>query len=832
MDDEDQDDTDEDTVRALGDEGFDEPEVEEEEEEEEEEQQGGGYQAGEGGQGHQGQGAEDEEFALPERSAIKKVQIRLEFISALRTAKLDDSGLEPWVIERLRNPIQAPLQLDDRGIIYSMRLFFLLERSSKATYTNVAELEREFHPEMNILSLDQVKRQIQKSSGVVPLIHHMCPNSCIAYTGPRYSKLMSCPKCKESRYDPVILAESNGKKLVPLQEFYTIPLGPIMQALFRTVEGCKNMAYFMEFMKDVLKSVDPLTNEIVIESYDDCGTGSEFIEAVLRGHIKQNDIVVMFSLDGAQLYKGKKSDCSIYIWVIFNLSPDLRYKKKYVIPGGFIPGPKKPEDTDSFLFPGLHHVAALHNEGGLKIWKASTNEVVTSDPFLAQLTADRVGLPAINGMAGHTATYGCRTNCDTKGRHKPEAPQYYPAHLQPSNYTVPECNHGDVDVANVSHVQPDEYHKNLVFVMKSPNITEYAHRRAMTGISGPSIFHGISARHRFSIPGSFPIDLMHLVSLNVPDLLVKLWRGTIVCDPSDNKRLWTWAVLKNLVWERHGKLVEDATPYLPGSFDKAPRNPAAKMSSNYKAWEFLIYIFGLCPGILHTILPDAYWKNFCKLVAAMRILHQKSIKPDLLKKARDLIVDFVKEFELLYYSRKVERIHFCRQSIHALLHLCDEVIKLGPGAGHTQYTMERTIGNLGEEIKQPSNPYKNLSERGLQRAQATAMKAMYPEFDKDKDTKGPPRGSLMLGDGFILLRAMDRTARVPTSAERIALQKFMEKFDEDVDDNTILKVTKWSRLRLPNGQNARSAWKENLKPLKKVRMSRNVKVCGTIIMSK
>ncbi|KAI1795269.1 hypothetical protein LXA43DRAFT_874110, partial [Ganoderma leucocontextum] len=37
------------------------------------------------------------------------------------------------------------------------------------------------------------------------------------------------------------------------------------------------------------------------------------------------------------------------------------------------------------------------------------------------------------------------------------------------------------------------------------------------------------------------------------------------------------------------------------------------------------------------------------------------------------------------------------------------------------------------------------------------------------------------------------------------------------------KVRKWARLRLPNSQIARSAWKETLKPLDKLRMSRNVK---------
>ena len=43
--------------------------------------------------------------------------------------------------------------------------------------------------------------------------------------------------------------------------------------------------------------------------------------------------------------------------------------------------------------------------------------------------------------------------------------------------------------------------------------------------------------------------------------------------------------------------------------------------------------------------------------------------------------------------------------------------------------MERTIGNLGQEIKQPSNPYANLSQRGLIRAQVNALKAIIPALD-------------------------------------------------------------------------------------------------------
>ena len=101
----------------------------------------------------------------------------------------------------------------------------------------------------------------------------------------------------------------------------------------------------------------------VVEVYVDFCKGSDYLEAVQRGDIKPNDVVLMISLDGAQLYESKESDCWIYIWVVMNLSSDKRYKKRYVLPGGFIPGPNKPKNVNSFLFPGFHHLAALQNEG-------------------------------------------------------------------------------------------------------------------------------------------------------------------------------------------------------------------------------------------------------------------------------------------------------------------------------------------------------------------------------------------------------------------------------------------------------------------------------------
>jgi hypothetical protein len=63
------------------------------------------------------------------------------------------------------------------------------------------------------------------------------------------------------------------------------------------------------------------------------------------------------------------------------------------------------------------------------------------------------------------------------------------------------------------------------------------------------------------------------------------------------------------------------------------------------------------------------------------------------------------------------------------------------------------IGNLGEEIKQHSNPFANLSQHGIRHARVNALKAMIPDLEQSKATEDLPRGAINLGNGYILLCA-------------------------------------------------------------------------------
>ena len=65
---------------------------------------------------------------------------------------------------------------------------------------------------------------------------------------------------------------------------------------------------------------------------------------------------------------------------------------------------------------------------------------------------------------------------------------------------------------------------------------------------------------------------------------------------------------------------------------------------------------------------------------------------------------------------------------------------------------------------------------------------------------------------------------------RLCEAKALAAYIQKLNGNHVLgphfcpKIARWARLRLPNGQVARSRWKESHKPLNKIRVSRNVKV--------
>ena len=745
---------------------------------------------------------------------LANMKSNLEFVGMVENATLE-SQFSPAVLRDFRNP--QGLQFspsDDEDLRLSIKLFIssLDHNQSQIGYAKNREAILDRYPDSEVLSYDRVKQRVSNLSGVITLKNDMCVDSHVAFTGP-FAHLERCPRCGQSRYDEAKLAKSGGKKKVPRKVFTTFPVGPQLQACWKSPETAQKMLYRRHKTEEILRAQGQGEDY----AFDDVFCGTDYLDAVENGKIKEYDTVVMLSIDGAQLHRNKKSDCWIYIWIILDLAPDQRYKIRNILPGGIIPGPNNPKHLDSFLFPGLAHLSALQKEG-LHIWDGYNSVAAISFIFLLLVLADAIASAQLTGSVGHHGRKGCRILCELPGRNKPCGSHYYPVLLRPLDSNDDGSNHPSFDINNLPPVDPLAYRRNLNHVLSSPNEAEYRRRRLDTGIRKATIFDGL--KDILEPPTCFPGDIMHQPVINLTSLMLELWRAqgnTRSGDDSDDE--WPWAVLKGDVWKAHGKAVAEAASHFPQSFDRTPRNPAEKISSGYKAWESLLYFYGLGPGLFYGLLPEVYYRHYCKLVVGIRIMYQNTITPPQLRLAHQHLIEWVMEFEVLYYQQKTARIHFVHQCIHSLVHLVPETIRIGPPSLSAQWTMERVIGHFGLLLKQPSNLFANLTEQAKKIAEINAIVAMWPSLEPvQKD----PRGSIDLGDGYLLLWPKDHKPYRLSPAEWDALTTFYS----GLPNGSIAKrsVCRWGRLRIPNGQTARSYWKEVIRVPRSARTDRMLKV--------
>ncbi|KAF8183845.1 hypothetical protein K438DRAFT_1974872 [Mycena galopus ATCC 62051] len=582
--------------------------------------------------------APDEPQNLPDNELEKSFHefgATNKFIAGLRNASLEDEKerLDPDLVHRLRNPIQGVLELDPDERL-AIDIFLSLTNTSVKTYESIRAAIQRRHPDSQLMSYHLVKKLIAELSGIKPIVRDMCINSCLGYTG-AFHDLEACKYCGEPRYN----LQRPGVQ-VPRKQFQTYPLGLQLQVLRRSPEGAAEIRYRVRYTEQVLAELES-TDGVRTSPYTDFFDGSDYLEAVEAGKIKSHDNVIFLSVDGAQLYQNKTSDCWIGIFIIANCSPQTRYKLQGICPNVVIPGPGKLKNLDNFMYPG------------------------------------------------------------------------------------------------------------------------------------------------------------------------------------DSRTAWDWVVLTGETWERHGKAVANCTKWIPGSFDRPLRNPAEKISSGYKAWEFMLYFFGLGPALLYGILPPKYYRNYCQIVRAIRILVQEEISPEELLESHQLTTLFSNGFELLYGQRIADRLHFVRPVVHTLSHYAPKTTRQGPGNIYSQWALERTIGKLGREIRQHSNPYANLSQQALQRCQVNALVSIIPDLEPSKDKL--PISAIDLGGGYRLLRMCDSTSRPVRECEAVAIRHYIEdEFGEDAVEAWRPSVVRWARARLSTGQIAKSLWKEERQT--EARVSRQVKI--------
>ncbi|KAG1901531.1 uncharacterized protein F5891DRAFT_1187391 [Suillus fuscotomentosus] len=137
---------------------------------------------------------------LHHMARLNDAQDAMAFITALRKASFDDphSCLPDNAIHRLRHPPRELPDATNPDLIQSLKYYFA-DTTIKA-YNAIHGATMEQHPEDDIYTHYRIQQAIAELSGVVPIVHDMCINTCLAFTGP-FTHLDQCPRCREDHWD-------------------------------------------------------------------------------------------------------------------------------------------------------------------------------------------------------------------------------------------------------------------------------------------------------------------------------------------------------------------------------------------------------------------------------------------------------------------------------------------------------------------------------------------------------------------------------------------------------------------------------------------------------
>ncbi|KIL59916.1 hypothetical protein M378DRAFT_84448, partial [Amanita muscaria Koide BX008] len=172
---------------------------------------------------------ESSEFDPWPRATLPNLVLAQEMIDAIRSATLADDIKNEAMLNSLRKPTTECEHIDPLTQL-SISVFKAVLLGSQQMYNEVRDAFRCFHPEAEMHSYHVTRAKIEISTGITEIRTDMCPQNCVAYTGP-FANLETCPDCGTPRYEDSSASRRRSKEKTPKKHFFTIPLGPQLQAL-------------------------------------------------------------------------------------------------------------------------------------------------------------------------------------------------------------------------------------------------------------------------------------------------------------------------------------------------------------------------------------------------------------------------------------------------------------------------------------------------------------------------------------------------------------------------------------------------------------------------
>jgi hypothetical protein len=478
-------------------------------------------------------------------------------------------------------------------------------------------------PQAPIHSLKNTEKRVQFLSGFQPVHYHCCPSSCICYTGP-YESLTACPKCKTDRY------KDDGT--TPQSYYEYLPLISRLRAMLANSSYARKMQYRANHQHDPMKVTDIFDGthyRSLKETY--VMIGDE--ELPVWFFSDPRDIALGLSTDGFGPFKRRTKTAWPIIIFNYNLPPEERFLKGNIISIGVIPGPKKPGDLDSFLWPLIQELLQL--KVGVSAFDAVTKAVFLLHAYLIVVFGDIPAVSMIMRMKGHNAISPCRM-CTIKGIRIPFSQvttHYVP--LRREGFPDPQDQYDPSALPLRNHELFIEQAKEVQY---APNDANSEHLATLYGIKGVPLLSTLSS---LSFPVSFPYDFMHLIWTNLIPNLILLWTGKFKDLPHDDEEY----VLVRTVWEAIGVGTANAGKTIPAAFGSRVPNIASE-KAQMTAETHSIWTLYIAPTLLRgRFISERYYKHFVELVRLLTLCLEFEITQDQLDDLEKGFQRWVKEYE-------------------------------------------------------------------------------------------------------------------------------------------------------------------------------------------
>lgn len=457
-------------------------------------------------------------------------------------------------------------------------------------------------PSANVESFKKTEHRVQRLSGFQPVLYDCCINSCVCFTGP-YEKLNDCPVCSTGRLD------DEGR---PRAQFSYLPIIPRLRAMVSNQKHAAKMQYRANYQHKP-------------SQFNDIFDGSHY-QTLRKTRIKvgdetlpysffsdPRDIALGLSTDGFGPFKNRKQTTWPLVLYNYNLPPEERFQHEIHI--GVIPGPKKPAELDTFLFPLIQELLLLAI--GVTAWDALNKEYFTLRVFLLVVFGDIPAMAMVMRMKGHNGKLPCRMCKIEAVRGHSSNTLYVPLNRDKFQPPITPLSYDPLNLPLRTHT---EFMKQAEKVQMAPTVTSSNQLATAYGIKG---IPALSILPSLSFPNSFPYDFMHLIWTNLMPNLILLWTDTFKDLTHDDGY-----VLGEAAWQFIGEMTAEAGKTIPASF--GPRLPNIAQDRGYFTAEMCcIWTIFYAPVLLKgRFKKPQFYEHFMALVTLLKLCLEFELSGD------------------------------------------------------------------------------------------------------------------------------------------------------------------------------------------------------------